>query len=170
MCGLEYGILSTNICTGCKTEPADKTGSKVLPGEVVLSSTRKGSSAGVVGLHVGMTLTLIHLISIPVDNTSVNPACSFGVAIFAAGDALEQLWAFVVFPVIGAIVGVLAWLAISEESLEDTALGGTVLTDIRDQASRATDQIGKGLGSAWRIRLIRSASRGTASPWGARSP
>jgi aquaporin Z len=54
------------------------------------------------------------LISIPVDNTSVNPARSLGVAVFAGGDALEQLWAFFVFPVLGAVLGALAWWAVDD--------------------------------------------------------
>lgn len=73
----------------------------------VLSTTRKNFSAGFGGLTAGVTLALIHMISIPVDNTSVNPARSFGVAIFAGGDSLGQLWAFVVFPIIGGIIGAL---------------------------------------------------------------
>ena len=74
---------------------------------VVLSTPRFAPGLG--GLVVGLTLTLIHLISIPVDNTSVNPARSLGAAIFADGDteALQQLWAFIVFPLIGAVVGVI---------------------------------------------------------------
>ena len=75
---------------------------------VVLSTTQKNYAPAVVGVHVGLALTLIHLVSIPVDNTSVNPVRSFAVAVFAGGDALEQLWAFVVFPLLGAVVG---WLA-----------------------------------------------------------
>jgi aquaporin Z len=75
---------------------------------VVLTTTQKGHEPMVVGLHVGLTLTLIHLVSIPVDNTSVNPVRSFATAIFAGSDALEQLWAFIVFPLLGAAVG---WLA-----------------------------------------------------------
>ncbi|MGH9213379.1 MAG: aquaporin [Acidimicrobiales bacterium] len=82
---------------------------------VVLSTTRTGYSAAVVGVHVGLALTLIHLISIPIDNTSVNPVRSFAVAIFAGGDALEQLWAFIVFPLVGAAVGWLAHLALDGE-------------------------------------------------------
>ena len=76
---------------------------------VVLSTTHKGFSAGFGGLTAGMTLALIHMISIPVDNTSVNPARSLGVAVFAGGDAMSQLWAFIVFPVVGGIVGALVW-------------------------------------------------------------
>jgi aquaporin Z len=68
---------------------------------VVLSTTHRRFSPAAGGLAVGLTLTLIHLVSIPVDNTSVNPARSFGMAIFAGGDAIEQLWAFIVFPLIG---------------------------------------------------------------------
>jgi aquaporin Z len=97
---------------------------------VVLTTTRKGFPVASIGLTVGLALTLIHLISIPVDNTSVNPARSFGMAIFAGGDAIEQLWAFVVFPLVGAVVGVLVWLAIDDASLEDTMLS---------QSASATD-------------------------------
>ncbi len=86
-------------------------GTRSRQGEV----TRKGFPPAAIGLTVGITLTLIHLISIPVDNTSVNPARSFGMAVFAGGDAVEQLWAFFVFPLIGAIVGAGAYLLISDD-------------------------------------------------------
>lgn len=76
---------------------------------VVLSTTTKNFPAGFGGLAAGVTLAAIHLATIPVDNTSVNPARSFGAAIFAGSDALGQLWAFIVFPLIGAAVGVVAW-------------------------------------------------------------
>jgi aquaporin Z len=92
---------------------------------VVLSTLPGGKMApGMGGLVAGLTLTLIHLISIPVDNTSVNPARSIAMALFADPDsgALEQLWAFIVFPLIGAIVGVILWLVISDSRLEDTML------------------------------------------------
>lgn len=82
---------------------------------VVLSTTRQGYSAAATGLHVGITLTMIHLISIPVDNTSVNPARSLSVAVFAGGDALEQLWAFLVFPLVGAALGWLAHSALNND-------------------------------------------------------
>jgi aquaporin Z len=81
---------------------------------VVLSTTHAKFSAGFGGLTAGMTLALIHMISIPVDNTSVNPARSFGVAIFAGGDAMEQLWAFIVFPIIGAIIGTVVYRVIND--------------------------------------------------------
>jgi len=76
---------------------------------VVLATTTKGFAPGFGGLIAGLTLVVIHLISIPVDNTSVNPARSLATAIFQGGWALEQLWAFIVFPLIGGIVGGLIW-------------------------------------------------------------
>ena len=85
--------------------------------------------------------TLIHLISIPVDNTSVNPVRSFGIAIFAGSDALEQLWAFIVSAFIGAIVGVLLWLAITDADLEDSMLAGTPLVRARDAMSGVGDRV-----------------------------
>jgi aquaporin Z len=79
---------------------------------VVLTTTRRGYVPAVAGLHAGITLALIHLASIPIDNTSVNPARSFGTALFAGGDAITQLWAFVVFPIIGAGFGGLLWITV----------------------------------------------------------
>lgn len=91
---------------------------------VVLSTTTKKFAPGFGGLVVGLTLALIHLVSIPVDNTSVNPARSFGTAIFAesGSGALEQLWAFILFPLIGSVVGVIIWLIIDDSRLESTML------------------------------------------------
>ncbi|MBI5089222.1 MAG: aquaporin, partial [Actinobacteria bacterium] len=91
---------------------------------VVLSTTSRKFTPGMGGLVIGLTLTLIHLISIPVDNTSVNPARSLGAALFADTDtdALQQLWAFIVFPLIGALVGVVMWLIFDEARLESTLL------------------------------------------------
>jgi aquaporin Z len=82
---------------------------------VVMSTTRKGFSPAGIGLSVGLALTLVHLISIPIDNTSVNPARSFAMAVFAGGDAIEQLWAFIVFPVIGGLLGAGIWVYLSRE-------------------------------------------------------
>lgn len=116
---------------------------------VVLSTTSKRFPAAMGGLAVGLTLTLIHFISIPVDNTSVNPARSLGMAVFAGGDAMTQLWAFIVFPLIGAVVGVLLWLAVDDASLEDTALGGSdTLLDVRDRATSATETVADAAGKA----------------------
>jgi aquaporin Z len=72
---------------------------------VILGTTHARSPVGFAGLAIGLALTLIHLISIPVTNTSVNPARSTGPAIFVGGWAIEQLWLFWVAPIIGAALG-----------------------------------------------------------------
>jgi aquaporin Z len=69
---------------------------------IILGATDKRAPAGFAPIAIGLGLTLIHLISIPVTNTSVNPARSTGPAIFEGGIALEQLWLFWVFPIVGA--------------------------------------------------------------------
>lgn len=76
---------------------------------VILGATDKRAPAGFAGLAIGLALTLIHLISIPVTGTSVNPARSISQALFVGGWALEQLWLFIVAPVIGAILAGLAY-------------------------------------------------------------
>jgi aquaporin Z len=72
---------------------------------VILGTTHKRAPVGFAGLAIGMALTLIHLISIPVTATSVNPARSTGQALFVGGWALQQLWLFWVAPVLGAAAG-----------------------------------------------------------------
>ncbi|MDR3067002.1 MULTISPECIES: aquaporin Z [Comamonas] len=72
---------------------------------VILGSTTKKAAVGFAGMSIGLCLTLIHLISIPVTNTSVNPARSTGPALFGPAIALEQLWLFWLAPIVGAIVG-----------------------------------------------------------------
>lgn len=76
---------------------------------VILGATHKNASPGFGGLAIGLSLTLIHLISIPVTNTSVNPARSTAVAIFAGADAMGQLWLFWVAPIVGAILAGLVY-------------------------------------------------------------
>ena len=90
------------------------------------ATTHRAFPVAQTGIVVGLTLALIHLVTIPVDNTSVNPARSIATALFAGTDALKQLWAFVVFPIVGAFVGVLAWVAVDDAKLEDTMLGEIV--------------------------------------------
>lgn len=82
---------------------------------VILGATDRRAPAGFAPIAIGLALTLIHLISIPVTNTSVNPARSTGVALFAGGWALEQLWLFWVAPIVGALVGALAYRSIGGE-------------------------------------------------------
>jgi aquaporin Z len=69
---------------------------------VILGATDKKAPAGFAGLAIGLALTLIHLISIPVTNTSVNPARSISQAVFVGGWAIEQLWLFILAPIVGA--------------------------------------------------------------------
>jgi aquaporin Z len=76
---------------------------------VIMGATDRRAPQGFAPLAIGLTLTLIHLISIPVTNTSVNPARSTGVAIFQGTWALEQLWLFWVAPIIGAIAGAVVY-------------------------------------------------------------
>ena len=82
---------------------------------VILGATDKRAPQGFAPAAIGLCLTLIHLISIPVTNTSVNPARSTGVALFAGGWALEQLWLFWVAPIIGAVLGALVYRFIGAE-------------------------------------------------------
>lgn len=82
---------------------------------IILGSTSRGAPAGFAPIAIGLGLTLIHLISIPVSNTSVNPARSTGVALFADGPALAQLWLFWIAPLIGAAVGALVWKALTTD-------------------------------------------------------
>ena len=70
---------------------------------IILGATDKRAPAGFAGLPIGLGLVLIHLISIPVTNTSVNPARSTGPALFVGGWALQQLWLFWVAPIVGAV-------------------------------------------------------------------
>jgi aquaporin Z len=76
---------------------------------VILGSTNELAPKGFAGIVIGLALTLIHLISIPVTNTSVNPARSISQAIFSGGWALEQLWLFILAPIAGAVVGALIY-------------------------------------------------------------
>jgi aquaporin Z len=82
---------------------------------IILGATDKRAPAGLAPIAIGLGLTLIHLVSIPVTNTSVNPARSTGVAIFQGSWALQQLWLFWVAPIAGAALGALAYRFIGEE-------------------------------------------------------
>jgi aquaporin Z len=82
---------------------------------VILGATDKRAPQALAPLAIGLCLTLIHLISIPVTNTSVNPARSTGVALFVGDWAVEQLWLFWVAPIAGAALGALVYRFIGEE-------------------------------------------------------
>jgi aquaporin Z len=91
---------------------------------IILGSTSPQAPAGFAPIAIGLGLTLIHLISIPVSNTSVNPARSTGVAFYAETDAVGQLWLFWVAPLVGAVIGALIWKMVlsPDESIE--SIGG----------------------------------------------
>jgi aquaporin Z len=76
---------------------------------VIFGATSKNAPQGFAGLAIGLSLTLIHIVGIPITGTSVNPARSLGPALMAGGDALAQVWLFLVAPVIGAIVAAVVW-------------------------------------------------------------
>ncbi|CAN5836434.1 aquaporin Z [soil metagenome] len=82
---------------------------------IILGATDKRAPQGFAPIAIGLGLTLIHLISIPVTNTSVNPARSTGVALFVGGWALTQLWLFWVAPIIGAALGGIVYRFLSDE-------------------------------------------------------
>lgn len=76
---------------------------------VVLAATDRIGTAALAGIAIGVTLVICHLVGIPVDGTSVNPARSLGSAVFSGGDALGQLWLFFVAPAIGGVIGALVY-------------------------------------------------------------
>lgn len=82
---------------------------------VILGATDKRAPAGFAPIAIGLALTLIHLISIPVTNTSVNPARSTGVALFVGDWAVDQLWLFWLAPIVGALLGAMVYRFIASE-------------------------------------------------------
>ena len=83
---------------------------------VIHGATDKKAGSAIAPIAIGLCLTLIHLVSIPVTNTSVNPARSTATALFAGGWALQQLWLFWVAPLVGGVVGGLAYNAVAESA------------------------------------------------------
>lgn len=83
----------------------------------VLGATDIKAPVGFAGLAIGLVLTLIHLVGIPVDNTSVNPARSIGPALFVGGWALVQLWVFIVAPLVGSALAAAAYRGIHEPAV-----------------------------------------------------
>ena len=82
---------------------------------VVLGSTSKGANTKFAGIAIGLALVLIHIVCIPITGTSVNPARSIGTALFQGGEALSQLWLFIVAPFLGAAIAALVWKGINTE-------------------------------------------------------
>lgn len=82
---------------------------------VVLGSTSKGANTKFAGIAIGLALVLIHIVCIPITGTSVNPARSIGPALFQGGEALSQLWLFIVAPFLGAAIATVVWKGIDTE-------------------------------------------------------
>lgn len=78
----------------------------------ILAVTRSAANATVAGLVIGLSLTLVHIVGIPIDGTSVNPARSLGPALFVGGTALSQLWVFIVAPLVGGALAALAYVGL----------------------------------------------------------
>lgn len=87
---------------------------------IILGATSAKAPAGFAPIAIGLGLTLIHLISIPVTNTSVNPARSTGVALFAQTGALQQLWLFWLAPLAGGALGAVIWGVLTREEINTT--------------------------------------------------
>jgi aquaporin Z len=88
---------------------------------IIIGTTSKGAASGFAGLPIGLALTLIHLVTIPITNTSVNPARSTGPALFAGGEYIGQLWLFWLAPILGAaIAGLLCRTLYESENIIDT--------------------------------------------------
>jgi len=83
---------------------------------VIFGATSKAAPAGFAGIAIGLSLTAVHLVGIPITGTSVNPARSLGPALIAGGTALSQLWLFIVAPVIGALLAAVVWKYLFEGS------------------------------------------------------
>jgi aquaporin Z len=99
----------------------------------VLGSTDIKAPVGFAGIAIGLVLTLIHLVGIPITNTSVNPARSIGPAIFVGGWALQQLWLFIVAPLVGAALAAIAYTAIR--------LSDVIITTPEAERALASEQV-----------------------------
>jgi aquaporin Z len=89
---------------------------------VILAVTRRAANATVAGLVIGLTLTLVHVVGIPLDGTSVNPARSLGPALFVGGAALSQLWVFLVAPLIGGVVAAVVYVVLYPKGEEEATI------------------------------------------------
>lgn len=88
---------------------------------VVFGATSKDAPAGFAGIAIGLSLTLIHIVGIPITGTSVNPARSIGPALLVGGRALGQVWLFILAPIIGAIIAAFVWKFILESRQESAS-------------------------------------------------
>ena len=104
---------------------------------VILLVTEKVAAPGFAGLAIGLALTTVHLVGIPLTGTSVNPARSFGPALFAGGEALSQVWLFILAPLVGSVLAWGAWKFLSVDSLTDQNENGAAesVTAIKEAVS-----------------------------------
>ncbi len=100
----------------------------------ILGVTSSERFAGVAGIVIGLVLTFVHIMGIPLTGTSVNPARSFGPALFVGGDALAQVWVFILAPLIGAVIAAIAWKAFQRSK---KAVAETVPADAAEVAETA---------------------------------
>jgi aquaporin Z len=110
----EYSLVSALVCEVVMT---------AMFLVVILGATHKRAPVGFAGLAIGLALVLIHLISIPVTNTSVNPARSTGPALFVGGWALQQLWLFWLAPIVGAAIAGFGYRLLLEDHREPEIAG-----------------------------------------------
>jgi len=99
---------------------------------VVLAATSHAPSAGFAGLAIGMGLSTVHLIGIALTGTSVNPARSLGPALIVGGEALEQVWLFIVAPLVGGAIAAVVWLGLIAERPDESAAGQVEPTDLAE--------------------------------------
>jgi aquaporin Z len=88
---------------------------------VIFGATHKDADKGFAGIAIGFTLVLIHLVGIPVDGTSVNPARSLGPAVFVGGAAISQIWLFIVGPIVGGVIAAIIWRYCFEGKMAEPA-------------------------------------------------
>jgi aquaporin Z len=105
---------------------------------VILAVTRRASNALVAGLVIGFALMLAHIIGIPIDGTSVNPARSLGPALFVGGSALSQLWVFIVAPLVGGTISAGVYAYFFPKAEEDGAGGGDRAGDVAPEPAAAS--------------------------------
>lgn len=103
---------------------------------VILGSTDERAPKGFAGISIGLSLTLIHLISIPITNTSVNPARSLGVAWFAGPEALGQVWLFILAPLLGAAIAGLSYQLLFPAPLVVKAVESMQIEEAHTEAER----------------------------------
>jgi aquaporin Z len=102
---------------------------------VVLAATSHVPSAGFAGLAIGFALAIVHLIGIPLTGTSVNPARALGPALIVGGDALKQVWLFIVAPLVGGLLAAIVWLVLIAERDEEGTAGHVEPSDLPPAAT-----------------------------------